>query len=139
MSTDKRAFTVSSFHQFLEQQMLMGCRCRSCGRLHLPPRPLCPECHGEELEWVEMTGKGKLTAFTVVHIAPTSMIEAGYGRDNPYCAGVVRLDEGPSISAQILGVDGTRPEKIAVGTPLVVVFIERGDGEERATFLAFRT
>ena len=117
----------------------MGCRCTSCGKLYMPPRPLCPECHGETLEWMEMNGKGKLVAFTIVHIAPTSMIEAGYGRDNPYCAGVVQLDEGPSISAQILGVDGKRPERIAVGTPLKVAFVERGEGEEKQTCLAFRT
>ena len=138
MSTDERALTNSSFCQFLEEGRLMGCRCRSCGSLHVPPRPLCPDCHGEALEWVETSGRGELVAFTVIHIAPTSMIEAGYGRDNPYCAGVVRLEEGPSISAQILGVDGKRPERIAVGTPLKVTFIKRGEGEERETCLAFR-
>ena len=139
MSTDERAFTNSSFRQFLGEGRLMGSRCRSCRRLHLPPRPLCPGCHGQALEWVEMSGKGVLVAFTVVHIAPTSMIEAGYGRDNPYCAGVVQLHEGPSISAQILGVDGKRPESIAVGTPLKVAFVDRGEGEESQTCLAFRT
>ena len=89
------------------------------------------------MAWVELSGRGKLAAFTTVHIAPTAMIEAGYGRDNPYCAGIVQLDEGPAISAQILDVDASQPAKIAIGTPLEVAFVERGEGEDRHTYLAF--
>ncbi len=80
---------------------------------------------------------GKLIAFTTVHIAPTAMIEAGYDRKNPYCAGIVKLDEGPAISAQILGVDPTKPGEIEIGTPLRAAYVERGEGEEKRTFLAF--
>ena len=36
------------------------------------------------------------------------MIAEGYGRDNPYLAGVVELDEGVKISAQILGADARK-------------------------------
>ena len=131
-------FSAESFNQFLGEKKLMGSRCQSCGALHLPPRALCPVCHGGEMQWEEMNGKGKLVAFTTIHIAPTAMIEAGYGRDKPYCAGIVQLDEGPAISAQILGVETTQPEQIAIGTPLKVTFIERGEGEERRTYLAFK-
>lgn len=137
MST--RDFTSTSFYEFLGEQKLMGSRCKSCSALYLPPRSLCTACHSpkEEMEWIEMSGQGKLLAFTTVHIAPTAMIEAGYDRKNPYCAGIVQLNEGPAISAQILGVDATQPEQIAIGTPLRVSFVERGQGEERRTYLAF--
>jgi len=132
-------FTSASFNQFLGEHKLMASRCRSCGALWLPPRPLCPACHGEEMEWVEMGSSGTLLAFTTVHIAPTAMIEAGYGKDNPYCTGIVRLAEGPAISAQILGVDARQPAQIAVGTPLEIAFVERGEGGKRRTYLAFAT
>jgi hypothetical protein len=99
---------------------------------------MCPACYGEEMSWVELSGEGKLVAFTTVHIAPTAMIEAGYDRKNPYCTGIVELAEGPAISAQILGVDPTRPEEIEIGTPLHVAFVQRGDGEEARTYLAFQ-
>jgi hypothetical protein len=89
------------------------------------------------MEWAEMSGRGKLLAFATIHIAPTAMIEAGYDRKNPYCAGIVQVEEGPAISAQILGVDATQPEQIAIGTPLRVAFVERGEGEEQRTYLAF--
>jgi uncharacterized OB-fold protein len=90
--------------------------------------------------WTELSGKGWLAAFTTVHIAPTAMIEAGYGRDNPYCTGVVELEEGVCISAQILGVDASQPEKIGIGTPLEKVFLsqEQAPNGEMRTHLAFR-
>ena len=131
-------FSAESFNQFLGEKKLMGSRCQSCGALHLPPRALCPACYGEEMEWEEMSGQGRLVAFTTIHIAPTAMIEAGYGRDNPYCVGIVQVDEGPSISAQILGVDAMRPEKIEIGMPLRVAFVQRGESEEEHTHLAFQ-
>jgi uncharacterized OB-fold protein len=132
-------FIGESFYEFLKQSRLMGSRCQSCGALHLPPRALCPSCHGQEMKWEEMGGKGNLVAFTTVHIAPTAMIQAGYGRDKPYCAGIVQLEEGPSISAQILGVDPTKPQEIVIGTELRVAFVERGVGEQKATVLAFES
>ena len=89
------------------------------------------------MEWTPLSREGHLTAFTTVHIAPTAMLEAGFGRDNPYCSGIVKLDDGPSISAQILGVDAKSPEKIVIGTRLKAAFINRGEDEDKKTLLAF--
>jgi uncharacterized OB-fold protein len=132
-----RDFSSTSFYRFLGEGRLMGSRCQDCGALHLPPRSLCPACHGGEMEWEQVNGEGKLVAFTSIHIAPTAMLEAGYGRDNPYCTGIVQLDGGPAISAQILGVDPARPEEIEIGMPLRVTYVGRGEGDEQRTFLAF--
>jgi uncharacterized OB-fold protein len=65
------------------------------------------------------------------------MIEAGYDRKNPYMSGIVKLAEGPFISAQILGLDAVAPDVTDIGTPLTVQFIERGEDEKKRTFLAF--
>ena len=132
-------FTRATFDSFLAAHKLMGTRCGSCGALYLPPRPLCTACYGDDMVWTEFSGQGKLLAFTTIHIAPTAMIDAGYGRANPYCTGVVQLEEGPAISAQILGVDATRQQEIVIGAPLQVAFVERGLGEEERTYLAFQS
>ncbi|MFZ5920917.1 MAG: Zn-ribbon domain-containing OB-fold protein [Chloroflexota bacterium] len=137
-TTTVRPFTAASFDQYLAEGKLMASRCADCGALHLPPRALCPKCHGESLEWVETGGKGRLAGFTVVYIAPTFMIEQGYGRDKPYVSGIVELDEGVKISARITGVDAAQPEAIKVGSPVNVEFIETGEGETRKAALAFR-
>lgn len=133
----EREFNNDSFQSYLGEQKLMGSRCSSCDTLYVPPRPLCANCFGETMTWVEMAGRAKLRAYTVVHIATSAMIEAGYGRDNPYFSGIVKLDEGPSISAQILGADPAQPKGLKIGTPLSAVFVERGEGEDVRSFLAF--
>jgi len=131
-------FTHAAFQASLAEHKLMGARCRTCGSLYLPPRPMCARCYSEDMEWTEVPTKGTLAAFTTIHIAPTAMLEAGYGRDNPYCTGIVKLENGLAISAQILGVDAKNPASIQIGTPLTVEFVERGEGEEKKTVLAFR-
>jgi scaffold protein (connect acetoacetyl-CoA thiolase and HMG-CoA synthase) len=134
---DDMKITKETYDRFLAEGKLMGVRCQRCGALYLPPRPLCRVCYGEALVWEEMAGRGRLAAFTTIHIAPSAMLEAGYDRDHPYCSGIVRLEEGPAISAQILGVDAARPEAIRIGTPLRLSLIQRGDGETAHVFLAF--
>ena len=131
-------FSNAAFQVHLNDHKLMGARCQDCGALYLPPRPMCTACYSASMTWTEIPGGGELAAYTTVHIAPTAMIEAGYGRDNPYCSGIVKLDAGPSISAQIVGVDVDHPESIKIGTPVTVEFLDRGEGDERKAFLAFR-
>ena len=129
-------FTSTTYNEFLSEHKLMGTRCRADGHVFLPPRALCPESH-DDMEWVELSGQGKLAGFTIIYIAPSAMIAAGFDRKNPYCVGVVRLAEGPAISAQILGVDVKNPEQIKIGMPLKATFVERGEGDAKKTFLAF--
>ncbi len=138
ISTTKRAFTAASFQEYLNEKKLMASHCDDCNANYLPPRAICPQCFGDQLEWAELDGEAKLAAFTSIYIAPTAMIDAGYGRDKPYVAGVVELADGVKISAQILGLDAANPEAIMIGTPLQAEFVERGEGDEIQTFLAFR-
>ena len=125
------------FEQFLNEEKLMGSRCLECGALFVPPRSVCIKCYSTRMEWAEMKGAGKLAAFTCISIGPPAMIEQGYDRNNPYCAGVVELDESPRVVARIEGVDARNPETIRIGTPLKVKFLHRG-GETSKTSLAFR-
>lgn len=85
-----------------------------------------------------MNGTGKLAAFTSISIGPPAMQAEGYDRDNPYCTGVVKLDEGPRIVARIEGVDARNPESIDIGMPVTAMYRHRGSGEDRTTQLAFR-
>jgi uncharacterized OB-fold protein len=132
-----KPFTETGFRSYLAEHRLMGVRCQSCGSLYALPRPLCPQCFAADMAWVELSGLGQLVAYTAVYIAPTAMIAAGYGRENPYMAGIVQLAEGPRISAQIMGTNAQKPGEIAIGTNLQVKYIERGEGDQRRTYLAF--
>ena len=81
------SFTIASFGRFLQEKKLMGSKCRKCGSLWLPPRPICIKCHGNELEWVELSGRGKIVTYTVIPFGTMAMMEAGYSREKPYCTG----------------------------------------------------
>jgi len=131
-------FTSTAHYNALHERKLVGSRCKSCGILFFPARPMCPECHGNDMEADELSGKGKLAAYSIIYIAPTAMIQAGYDRKNPYCAAVVKLEEGPSICAQLLGADVAHPETIKIGTSVEATFIDRGEGDARRTFLGFQ-
>ncbi len=135
---EARPFSDLSYHEFLNEERLMGSRCQECGAVFVPPRPICIRCHGKAMEWVEMTGEGKLAAFTCISVGPRLMIEQGYDREHPYVSGVVALAEGARVDAQIVEVDASRPETIKIGMPLVVKFLLRGAGKDLRTTLAFR-
>lgn len=135
---EEKHFSDISYEQFLNEEKLMGSRCKQCGASYVPPRPICIKCYASEMEWVQTKGKGKLAAFTCIAVGPPFMMEEGYDRTRPYVSGVVELEEGPRVVARIEGVDGSKPETIKIGTPLRVEFLHRGEGEDSATFLAFR-
>ena len=132
-----RPISDYQFEQFLEEEKLMGAQCVGCGALFVPPRPICPKCHGSAMEWVETKGEGRLVAFTCISIGPPAMIEEGYDRSNPYCSGAVELEEGPRVVAQIEGVDTLNPETIKIGMPVKATFLHRGTDEARKTVLGF--
>jgi uncharacterized OB-fold protein len=131
-------FTAVEFSEHLTEHKLMGAYCPSCDKVYVPPRPSCAGCAESELTWVEVEGRGTLAAYTVIYVAPTAMLEAGYGFKKPYCAGIVELENGERISAQIVGVDVAHPESIDIGMPVTMTFIERGADDAKQTFLAFK-
>lgn len=134
----EKPFTPASFRQFLTESRLMASQCADCSELHLPPRAICPTCHGDHLEWRQLSGRGRLAAFTSIYIAPSAMSAAGYGREHPYLVAIVELEEGPKISARLLGLDAAQPEQITVGIPLQADFGPDAAEAITAGAMAFR-
>ncbi len=124
---EPRKFNYIGFHQYLAEGRLMGARCSACGAVFLPPRPMCPHCYGTAMEWVELSGEGRITGYTTIYVGLPVLAAEGYSRQKPYCSGVVRLKEGPVITTQILETDGGLPAGIQVGMPVRAVFLERGE------------
>ena len=136
MADGDKEFNAASYFAYLQdEKKLMGVRCRNCGHLSSTPRPMCPSCHSKDVEWHQFSGKARLSTFTCISIVPVAMAKRGYGRDNPYCTGIVTLEEGPSVSARILGVDGSNPQSIKTGMALE---LDPGDIDPEDPSLAFR-
>ena len=121
--TDKE-FTIQSYLEYLQSKKLMGTRCKDCGELYIPVRQLCIKCNSPNMEWVEMSGNGELAAFTCITVGTPYFIEKGYDRKKPYCFSVIKLEEGPMVSAQLVGVDETKPDTINIEMPVKVKFLE---------------
>jgi uncharacterized OB-fold protein len=113
MSTEP-PFTIEQFYKFLEQGKLMAGKCLKCGKIHLPPRPLCDECYSQTFEWVEVSGRGKLLTYTVIHVAPPLFQALA-----PYAVGIVQLTNGLKIPGMISGV---LQEQLKISMELTVDF-----------------
>lgn len=94
-------------------------RCASCGRYVHPPRPRCPDCDGEALDFEAVSGRGTLETFSVVHrtFAP------GFATRTPYVLAWIALpeQEGLRITANVIE---TNHDDLRIGMPVEVVFEE---------------
>lgn len=111
---EKYPFTIEQFYKFVSERKLMAAKCKKCGTMLLPPRPMCTKCFSSDLEWVELKNKGKLLTYTVIHVS-SKQFESLI----PYAVGIVKLEDGPKLPGMIQDVE---PEKISVGMSLEVDF-----------------
>ena len=92
-------------------------RCRGCERAFFYPRPFCPHCWSDDVDWEEASGRATLYTWSVVRqndLAP-------WPTRVPYVAAVVDLEEGPRM---LTNVEGCEPEALEVGMALQVAFRE---------------
>ena len=111
--------TIKNYFRLINEGKLCAAQCSGCNELVLPPRLFCPVCNSKTSNWKVLRGRGTLRSFTVIHVAGTSDAE-----DVPYIGAIVQLDEGPSISARLIGVDPLKPGAIRVGTSVMADFEE---------------
>ena len=93
-------------------------RCGDCGAFVFIPQPVCTGCFGDDLVWVETSGRGTLYSYTVVHRAQQPAF------DVPYTVAIVELEEGFHMLSNLVDVP---PEAIEIGMPLVVTYREMSD------------
>jgi uncharacterized OB-fold protein len=72
-------------------------KCASCGKIFFPPRLVCSACRGREFEKVTLAQDGTVETFTVIRVAPS-----GFGDQTPYAVGIIKLDDGVRLTAQIV-------------------------------------
>jgi uncharacterized OB-fold protein len=107
-------FTIEQFYKFLQQGKLLAGKCLKCGKIHLPPRPLCDNCYSKEFEWVTVSGKGKLITYTVINIAPQQFQDL-----TPYSVGIIQLENGLKIPGMVQGIP---QDQLKIGMPLLLDF-----------------
>jgi uncharacterized OB-fold protein len=98
------------------EHRLVAQKCTSCGTLRHPPGPICPECSAVGSEWVELSGRGTVYTYTVVH---QQFVPA----DVPYVVIAVDLPEGIRIVSNLVDAD---PADVRIGLPVEVVWEDMG-------------
>jgi len=117
-------FPVAGLKKFLEglaKGILYGTRCRSCGAKYFPPRIHCSSCGSSEVEWVEVSKKGRLLSYTVVNVKPES-----YQKYPDYIVGIAETDDGFRILAWIKCDDFS---KLRRGMPVRVEIEKRKEDD----------
>jgi uncharacterized OB-fold protein len=113
-------------HWRLKQQRyaLVGEVCPHCDAKIFPPRDVCPSCGGEAKEAYNFSGRGEVYSFTRMADAP-----AGFEEQAPYTVALVKLVEGPVVTAQLTDLGDS---KVEIGMPVEMVTRRiRQDGDER--------
>jgi len=75
-------------------------KCKNCGAVFFPPRLICPECKKREFEETKLAEKGKILTYTIIRVPPRQFVDQA-----PYAVGIVELDDGVKLTAQIVDCD----------------------------------
>lgn len=84
-----------------QRYKLTGEKCPHCGAGIFPPRDFCPSCARPAQEPYTFSGKGTVYSYTTVIDAPE-----GFEWQAPYVVALIKLDEGPMLTAQLTDLSG---------------------------------
>ncbi len=96
-----------------QRYALVGEVCPHCQTKLFPPRDVCPECGGEAKTPYTFSGKGEIYSYTTLHDAP-----AGFEEQVPYTVALVKLVEGPMVTAQLTDLG---EQAVEIGMPVEMV------------------
>ena len=122
--------TIEEYLQNIQDGPFKAYKCVDCGMVIAPPSGSCYGCGSSKMEWTEVSGKGKLVSFTVIHIAPDEFAD-----EAPYYIAIVELEEGTRVSARLLGYDPLKPEEVKLDSDVKMEFETIASGKK---YLAFR-
>ena len=111
-----------------QRYSLTGEVCPHCNAKIFPPRDVCPECGLEAKTAFQFSGKGEVFSYTTINDAP-----AGYQEQAPYAVALVKLNEGPVVTAQLTDL-GSEPVRIGMPVEMVTRRI-KDDGNERGVII----
>jgi len=90
-------------------------RCTACGRTRLPPAPICPACRSSASDWKELSGRGEVYSYAIVH-RPIAA-----GQELPFVIAVLALEDAGGLR-MISNLVGATPDEVRVGAPVEFVW-----------------
>ena len=100
--------TYNKYKEALMSGKFLGLKCNKCGGYTVPPKKVCMECASEDMDIVDLSGKGEIKTYTVIRVPPE-------GFEAPYIVAMVELDEGPWVTGNIVDVDPDKTSMDMIG------------------------
>ena len=89
------------FWEATKRHELVMPRCRTCSKIFFYPREQCPNCYSSDLDWTQVSGKGRLYTFTVVH----QTAHPAFQPESPHIYAIIQLNEGPRMPSNLIGCE----------------------------------
>ncbi|MEM0384665.1 MAG: Zn-ribbon domain-containing OB-fold protein [Candidatus Caldarchaeum sp.] len=105
---------IKRFFDGLREGRVYATRCPLKNVYYFPPQADCPACMDDNLEWVELSGKGQLLTYTVISVKPAS-----YLHYPDYVVAIARMEEGFNLLCW-MAVEDVKTLKIGMPVRLVV-------------------
>ena len=127
--------SVARFWRAIPQRYnLIGSQCGSCGEVFFPPRESCPYCRRKSMgnmKEIKLCGKGEVETYTIIHVGSEDFEE-----QVPYPIAIVKLDEGPKVTAQIVDC---ALQKVSIGMKVEQTFRKiQQDGSTGAIYYGYK-
>jgi len=108
---------------------LVANECSSCGALFFDRRNACANCGAHDFGTRRLANDGVLRAFTIVHRASPDV-------QVPYVSGIVHLDGGGVVKANIVGIN-PEPASLSLGMKVKLTTFRIGTDSAGTEAVAF--
>ena len=125
----KVPFQKGLFEETSGEPALIGSKCRSCGQILFPPKPLCLNCLSTDVESIRLSRDGRLYTYTTVYMASEHF-------PPPYTVGWIELPEDIRVFSQIRGWQ-EQPLKIGMDMRMSIETLWQ-DGDNEMIGFVFR-
>lgn len=102
-------------------------QCLECSTFQYYPRAICTTCSSTNLKMMPSSGTGTLYSYTVSRRAAHPIMADRV----PYAVGLIDLDEGPRMLANIVTDD---PESLTIGASMSIAFLKVDEGMRLPAF-----
>ena len=108
---------------------LVANECGSCGALFFDRRNACAKCGGTSFGSRRLASDGVLRAFTIVHRATLEV-------KVPYISGIIDLDGGGVVKANVVGIDPD-PGQLTLGMRVTLTTFPIGSDSAGTEAISF--
>ena len=105
------------FYDACNEERLVVQPCAACNRFQFPPRTMCPRCGGSNLQWRQVSGRGRIQSRVVVYDSPVSALIP----DQPFNVATIALEEEPDV-IMLSHLPGVPVDQVPIGATVEVMF-----------------